>query len=254
MNSALTISQAASFAGVTVKTVRHYHRLGLVDEPRRDGSGYRRYGSAELIRLVQVRTLAEAGVPLAEIAALLDAAPEAFAADLADVKRRLTERIDELVARRDMLDRLATGNRLLLPERAFAILDKATELGFPPDYVAQTQESFILARALVPGDFDDYLTGVERSFDDPQYVELHKRSVAASDWEPDDPRVDELAAAAAEYLLANPELLEVSTSLHGKSDTATRYGLVNDRQAEGSPTWARLSALVDAKLRTAKHR
>ena len=66
MNHGLTISQAAAVAGVTVKTVRHYHRLRLVPEPRRDPSGYRRYGSAELLRLVSVRTLAEAGVPLGE--------------------------------------------------------------------------------------------------------------------------------------------------------------------------------------------
>ncbi|MFD0332517.1 MerR family transcriptional regulator [Streptomyces erythrogriseus] len=57
----LTIGQAAAFAGVTVKAVRHYHRLGLVDEPDRDSSGYRRYGSSDMLRLVQVRTLAGAG-------------------------------------------------------------------------------------------------------------------------------------------------------------------------------------------------
>ncbi|SDM04674.1 MerR family transcriptional regulator [Nonomuraea jiangxiensis] len=36
----------AGFLGVTVKTVRHYHKLGLVKEPERDSSGYHRYGSA----------------------------------------------------------------------------------------------------------------------------------------------------------------------------------------------------------------
>lgn len=61
MADGLTIGQAAAFVGVTIKTVRHYHRLGLVAEPQRDGSGYRRYGSADLLRLVQVRTLAGAG-------------------------------------------------------------------------------------------------------------------------------------------------------------------------------------------------
>jgi DNA-binding transcriptional MerR regulator len=35
MTSGFTIGQAAAFAGVTVKTVRHHHRLGLVDEPAR---------------------------------------------------------------------------------------------------------------------------------------------------------------------------------------------------------------------------
>lgn len=72
---------AAAFAGVTVKTVRHYHRLGLVDEPARDSSGYRRYHSGDLLRLVQVRTLAAAGVPLAGIPALLDAQLERLRAE-----------------------------------------------------------------------------------------------------------------------------------------------------------------------------
>ncbi|QBS40792.1 MerR family transcriptional regulator [Nocardia sp. CS682] len=67
-----TIDQAAAFAGVTVMTVRDYHQRRLVDEPVCDASGLRRYRSAELLRLVQVRTLAGAGVPLAEIGDLLD--------------------------------------------------------------------------------------------------------------------------------------------------------------------------------------
>jgi hypothetical protein len=54
---------AAAFAGVTVKTVRHYHRQGLIEEARRDASGNRRHRSADLLRLIQVRTLAAGGVP-----------------------------------------------------------------------------------------------------------------------------------------------------------------------------------------------
>lgn len=68
----LTIDEAAAFAGVSVATVRDYHQDGLVDEPERDSSGCRRYRSAELLRLVRVRTLAGAGVPLTEIGDLLD--------------------------------------------------------------------------------------------------------------------------------------------------------------------------------------
>jgi DNA-binding transcriptional MerR regulator len=100
MTGGVTIGQAAAFAGVTVKTVRHYHKHGLIDEPRRDNSGYRRYGSADLLRLVQIRTLAAAGVPLAEIGAMLDADPDRFAAALVDVERRLNDRIDDLITRR----------------------------------------------------------------------------------------------------------------------------------------------------------
>ncbi|MFE5584537.1 hypothetical protein [Kitasatospora sp. NPDC056531] len=43
--------------------MRHYHRHGLVDEPQRDASGYRRYGSEELLRPVQVRTPASSPTP-----------------------------------------------------------------------------------------------------------------------------------------------------------------------------------------------
>src|SRR5262245_29822225 len=202
----LTISQAAAFAGVTVKTVRHYHRLGLIDEPRRDGSDYRRYASTDLLRLVRVRTLAEAGVPLAKIGAMLDADPDRFAADVADVEQRLTEQIEQLIARRHMLHRLAGGNRLLLPDRACAILDRAAELGFPSDYLARIEDGLILAKALVPA-FDDYLTQIESTIDDARYMALLQRWWDARAWEPDDPRIAELATAAAEHLLANPEHL-----------------------------------------------
>ena len=44
----LSISQLASYAGVTVRTVRHYHAKGLLPEPVRDRSGYRAYDASGL--------------------------------------------------------------------------------------------------------------------------------------------------------------------------------------------------------------
>jgi|SRR5262245_10684112 len=250
MRRGLTISQLAAFASVTVKTVRHYHRLGLIDEPCRDRSGYRRYVLADLLRLAQVRTLAEAGVPLAEIGAILDADPDRFAADLADVERRLSERIKELVARRDMLQRLAGGNRLLLPDRACAILDRATALGFHPEYVARVQEGLVLAKALIP-DFDGYLTQIEYALDDARYIALIKRWWDAKAWKPDDPRVSELAMAAADHLLANPKLLTILTDFLPKADGPIRHQLIDERRGEVAASWVRLSALIVARLRVA---
>ncbi|MFG6201496.1 MerR family transcriptional regulator [Nonomuraea sp. JJY05] len=188
MTDGITIGQAASFAGVTVKTVRHYHKHGLIDEPRRDHSGYRRYGSADPLRLLQIRTLAAAGVPLAEIRAILDADPDRFAAALADVERRLNDRIDDLIARRDMLRRLATGDRALPPDGVLAKLDKAAaEFGFTPDDVTMAREGLVLIRALAPEGFDDHVSRVERALDDPRDVSLIKRMWRAAEWEPDDP-------------------------------------------------------------------
>ncbi|MEV0952603.1 MerR family transcriptional regulator [Promicromonospora sp. NPDC050249] len=251
MTGDLTIGQAAAFAGVTVKTVRHYHRLGLVEEPRRDSLGYRRYGSAGLLRLVQVRTLADAGVPLSRIGTMLDADPQQFAGDLADVKQRLTDRIQELVVRRDTLDRLAAGNRLLLPDRACALLERAAALGFPQDYLAQSLEHLVLAKALVPWDFDSFIAQSERALDDAQYVALLKRNWEARMWDPDDPRVDALATEIADHLLANPEILAIATSLRSETDALARYGLISDYQAQIAPALGRLMALVEAVLRSA---
>lgn len=61
----LTISELASYAGVTVRAVRHYHAKGLLPEPHRDHSGYRGYDAGAVVELIRIRTLAEAGVPLA---------------------------------------------------------------------------------------------------------------------------------------------------------------------------------------------
>lgn len=251
MAEGLTIGQAAAFVGVTIKTVRHYHRLGLVAEPERDGSGYRRYGSADLLRLVQARTLAGAGVPLAEIGELLDADPERFAAALDDVHRRLTERIEDLIARRDTLHRLAHGDRALLPDRACTVLDRLVDLGLGPDYVATQREALVLSRALVPEVFEGFLTRLEHWLDDPEFVELTKRGLDARSWDPDDPRIEELASALADKLLADRALLATPTGSRKPSDAAARYKLINHHREDQEPSIARLNALVEANLRAA---
>ncbi|MGW2158050.1 MerR family transcriptional regulator [Nonomuraea sp. NPDC001699] len=251
MADGLTIGQAAAFVGVTVKTVRHYHRLGLVPEPDRDGSGYRRYRSADLLRLVQVRTVAAAGVPLAEIGDLLDADPERFAAALDDVRRRLTERIDDLVARRDTLHRLAHGDRVLLPDRACAVLDRLAALGFDAEYVATQREALVLARALIPAIFDSFLARLEHSLDDPELVELTKRGLEARAWDPDDPRIEHLASALAAKLLAGRAAHGMPEGFGRQPDAAARYGLVNHHGEGREPSIARLNALVEAELRAA---
>lgn len=252
MTGKLTIGQAAGFAGVTIKTVRHYHRLGLLDEPRRDSSGYRRYTSTDLLRLVQVRTLAQAGVPLAEIGELLDADPQHFAATVVDVERRLTERIAELIARRDTLRRLTDGDRALLPDSACILLDRLTELGFTPDAVASQRESLVLARALAPDFFDGFVTQLERRLGDPEYVRLWKRTWDAMSWDPHDPRLDELAVAVADNLLTERAVMQThADAVFASPDAATRYDLINDHRADETPTAARLTALIEARLRAA---
>ncbi|MER5551647.1 MerR family transcriptional regulator [Streptomyces sp. NPDC002793] len=251
MTEGLTIGQAAAYVGVTIKTVRHYHRLGLVAEPERDSSGYRRYGSGELFRLVQVRTLAAAGVPLAEVGDLLDAGPEEFAATLDAVHQQLTERIEELTARRDRLHRLDHGDRALLPDRACAVLARLAELGFGDDYVSCQREALVLTRALVPEIFGTFLARLEDSLADPEAVELTKHGWEARSWDPDDPRIEELASRTADKLLTHHALLTMPTEFGDQADAASRYGLVNHHGEDQAPSIARLNTLIEAHLRAA---
>ena len=120
-----------------------------------------------------------------------------------------------------MLHRLAHGDRVLLPNRACALLDRIPDLGFTEDDVALAREGLVLVRALVPEGFDDYLCQIEHALDDPRYVSLIKRCWRAREWQPNDPRIDELATAMADYLVADPSLLAIPTGLQARADGAT---------------------------------
>ena len=64
----------AALAGVTVRALHHYDRLGLL-KPRRTRAGYRVYRSSDLERLEQIVALKFIGLPLKTIAALLGRRP-----------------------------------------------------------------------------------------------------------------------------------------------------------------------------------
>ncbi|MFG1926453.1 MerR family transcriptional regulator [Cryptosporangium sp. NPDC048952] len=64
---AWSTKELADLAGTTVNTIRHYHRLELLDEPERHTNGYKQYGIPHLICLLRIRRLVELGVPLSEI-------------------------------------------------------------------------------------------------------------------------------------------------------------------------------------------
>ncbi|MGC5562010.1 MerR family transcriptional regulator [Streptomyces sp. FR-108] len=62
--------ELAELVGTTMKTVRYYHRIGLLAEPDRGVNGYKRYRVTHLIRLLRIRRLVDLGVALADIPAL----------------------------------------------------------------------------------------------------------------------------------------------------------------------------------------
>lgn len=64
--------EIAELAGVTVRTLRHYHAIGLLPEPPRAENGYREYGAEGLVRLLRIKRLSALGFPLSRIGEVLD--------------------------------------------------------------------------------------------------------------------------------------------------------------------------------------
>src|SRR5690348_8239938 len=146
----LTIGQLAAYAGVTVRAVRHYHQIGLLPEPERDASGYRRYGATALVSLIKIRTLANAGVPLAEIGRMLDADASTFAEAVERIDNHLREEIERLETSRKQVGQLTAGDALILPPEVAAYLDRLREIGASPRMVAAERDGWILVAARWP--------------------------------------------------------------------------------------------------------
>jgi len=66
------VREFAKLAGVTVRALHHYDRLGLLKPSRRTGSSYRLYTERDLARLEEIVVLKFLGIPLKEIRPLLE--------------------------------------------------------------------------------------------------------------------------------------------------------------------------------------
>ena len=65
------VREFARLAGVTVRALHHYDRLGLLKPSGRSSAGYRLYRASDASRLEQIVVLKFLGLPLKQIARLL---------------------------------------------------------------------------------------------------------------------------------------------------------------------------------------
>ncbi|GGN94352.1 MerR family transcriptional regulator [Actinoplanes lobatus] len=170
----LTIGQLASYAGVTVRTVRHYHQIGLLPEPERDNSGYRRYGATAVVSLIKVRTLAEAGVPLSEIDSLLQADAPAFAAAIQRIDARLSDEIAQRENSRKQIAQLAAGDHAALPSEVAFYLNRLREIGASERLVHAERDGWILMTARWPDRVREWMPSKLAQLEDPRLVRLYQ--------------------------------------------------------------------------------
>lgn len=150
-------SELARMAGVSVRTLRHYHTIGLLPEPERTSSGYRTYEATHLLRLLRIRQLASLGFSLEQIGPMLDELDAERvqgdslgpgAQDLLDeLDQRLEEQISQLEHQRELIRHIRTRHADPdYPERAMCVLDAVNA------FERQTHEFGFLLNALTEDD------------------------------------------------------------------------------------------------------
>ncbi|MGW3999828.1 MerR family transcriptional regulator [Amycolatopsis sp. NPDC004772] len=237
----LTIGQLAGYVGVTAKAIRVYHAKGLLPEPDRDGSGYRRYRAADAVELIKIRTLAEAGVPLARIRELR--AGDGLASALRQIDDDLAARIEALQATRSRLRRLASGRLSPLPDEVVAYLGRLPDLGFSERWVTLQGDLWLLVFATHPETARANFRDQSSMLDDPALLAVVLEYDRVHDVDPHDPRVDALASrlVAATRARYGDELPAYDP---GSAIPALVQGAVN----ASSPAWRRLDALLRERL------
>jgi DNA-binding transcriptional MerR regulator len=170
----LTIGQLASYAGVTVRAVRHYHQVGLLPEPERNHSGYRTYGAAAVVQLTKIRILADAGVPLSRIGDLLDADEVMFAEAVREIDTSLRREIRRLQSHRERIAQLAAGDSLVVPREVVAYLDRLRELGVSERMIDGERDGWILVAARWPDRIAEWMPQKFKELENPLVVRLYR--------------------------------------------------------------------------------
>lgn len=191
----LTIGQLASYAGVTVRAVRHYHQIGLLPEPERDASGYRRYGAMAVVSLIKIRTLSNAGVPLSQIRPMLEADASTLVEVIQRIDGDLREEIERLETSRKQIAQLTAGDGLVLPPEVTSYLDRLRDIGVAQRLVEGERDGWILVAARWPDRIREVMAGKFAQLDDPQFVRLYRllSEIVEIDAGGDDPRLREAA-------------------------------------------------------------
>lgn len=243
----LTIGQLAAHVGITVRAIRHYHQRGLLAEPARDASGYRRYNAQAVADLIRIKTLADAGVPLARVRQLLASDPAEFASAVAEIDQALHQRISDLEHLRRELAGLKAGERLALPAEVAELLDQLRSLGVSERTMTLERDGWTMLMALSPEQVPEWAADKNSALEDPRFRRLYLAWEQAYDWDPDDPRLVDLAAECTAWLEKQPPR---SPPPQSDAEISAVSSLLSAQVGTASPAWLRLDELCQARLKS----
>jgi DNA-binding transcriptional MerR regulator len=249
----LTIGQLADYVGVTVRAIRHYHQRGLIPEPERDASGYRRYDANAVIELIRIKALADAGVPLARIEEVLGAGPEEFSGALTEIDKALAQRIRDLQEQRRRVSQLAAGDRLYVPAEIADLFDLFAAMNLNQEAIQIERDGWILLAARYPDQARQWAREKLEALSSPDFQELYRLYHEAFDYDADDPRLEEIADTLVDFGERHREELERhqvdvdQVSAASPLEDKMAMALVLSKTAEIPPAWARLDEIVREK-------
>ncbi|MGP4005676.1 MerR family transcriptional regulator [Streptomyces sp. 4N124] len=157
--------QLADLADTTVNAIRHYHRLGLLDEPERRHNGYKQYEVRHLVSLLRIRRLAELGVPLSQIddvSAGSDSTPGVLRDLDAELQRRI-ERVQK--ARTDIAAILRDGAPADVPAGFESVASRLSEADSSMIHIyvhLHDQNALAGVQKMVEADTDDLSADIDR--------------------------------------------------------------------------------------------
>jgi DNA-binding transcriptional MerR regulator len=218
----LSVGEVARLAGVSTRTVRHYHAVGLLPEPHRDSLDYRRYSSQDLITLVRAVRLRALGMPLPQVAARLADSAEAGGASgsLRALADELDDEIVRLAATRDRLRELAGSDVFDQPVQALTRVLRESGLIGASDELRTGQEwAAALLDAVHPEGMSGVLSQASGLLSDPEaaaelvalFEQVRRLGSRASEAQVD-ALATQVAAIVTRYVdgvsLADPELID----------------------------------------------
>ncbi|MCH8621634.1 MerR family transcriptional regulator [Undibacterium sp. TS12] len=104
----LKIGELASRTGLTIRTLHHYDKIGLLKPSIRSDAGYRLYDSADVKRLHRIQALRRLDLSLAEVASIIDGEGADLQDVIADQISSLDQQIAQSVELRDRLHELSS--------------------------------------------------------------------------------------------------------------------------------------------------
>lgn len=215
----MRIGNLAALVGVTTRTVRHYHRIGLLPEPERQPNGYREYGLRDAVELARVRRLTELGLSLDEVRdALADDAGRNLHEILTELDDDLARQQEAIGRRRarlaELLERAESSGGLppegpVSPELAALFHDmtraSADREGPASGMAAKERELLAFLDSTAGQGHRDWLLAMTRSLSgDPEAMarayRIYARLDDLADAGADDPRIDDLARSVADSM------------------------------------------------------